>query len=423
MVPLPRCAGEEGVGSTMSAAKLASAPAATEARPTVHLKAGAHRRGMLGHPWIYSNEVAMDAAAKALPPGTIVRVVADDGRAIGAAMFNPRPLISARFLSPDPDATIDSAFFAERLRRATELRERLYGVSCYRLIHAEADGMPGTIIDRYGDVVVAQINTAGIDRLAGELTAALEEVLRPRAILLRSEGAARALEGLEADERLVKGSLEGPVELIENGTRFLADLAGGQKTGWFYDQRENRAAVAALAKDARVLDLYSYTGGFAVQCAVAGAAEVTAVDRSQPALDLAASAAALNGVSSRVQFRREEAFALLQSLGDAGERFGIIIADPPAFVKSKKDLHQGARAYRKLARLAAGRVAAGGFLLICSCSHHVERALFAEQVWRGVHDAGRQGRILRFAGAAADHPVHPALPETAYLKAELLQLD
>ena len=392
-------------------------------RPTIKLKPGAHRRAMLGHPWIYSNEVAMDAAAKALAPGIIVRLQADDGRLLGAAMFNPRPLISARRLSPDPEAAIDAGFLAARLRAALALREKLYGAPFYRLIHAEADGLPGTIIDRYDDVVVAQINSAGIDRLADELCAALGEALGPRVIVLRSEGAARALEGLEPEDRIVQGSLEGPTDLVENGVRFLADLAGGQKTGWFYDQRENRAAVAHLAAGARVLDVYSYTGGFALQCAAAGAAAVVAVDRSQPALDLAAKAAALNGVADRVQFRREEAFAVLQSFADAGERFDIVVADPPAFVKSKKDLNQGARAYRKLVRLAAGRVAPGGFLMICSCSHHVEPPLFTEQIWRGVHDADRSGRILRFAGAAADHPVHPALPETAYLKAALLQLD
>jgi 23S rRNA (cytosine1962-C5)-methyltransferase len=399
------------------------APAQQAAHPILRLKAGAHRRPLLGHPWIYSNEVAMDAAAKALPPGGIVSILANDGRSLGTAMFNPRPLISARLLSTDPAAAIDADFLAERLGRALALRERLYDAPFYRLVHAEADGLPGTIIDRYGDVVVVQTGTAGMDRLSGALCEALDAVLQPRVILLRSDGAARALEGLEPEERLAKGALDGPVELLENGVRFLADLGAGQKTGWFYDQRENRAAVAALAAGVRVLDLYCYSGGFAVQAAAAGATGAVAVDRSQPALDLAARAAALNGVAGAVAFRREEAFAALHALADSGERFGIVVADPPAFVKSRKDLGQGTRAYRKLARLSAGRVVPGGFLMICSCSHHVTPAAFAEQVWRGLHDAGRQGRILRASGAGADHPIHPALPESAYLKALLLQVD
>jgi 23S rRNA (cytosine1962-C5)-methyltransferase len=399
------------------------APSAAGGRPIVRLKPGAHRRTLLGHPWVYSNEVVMDAAAKSLPPGSIVALAADDGRPLGAAMFNARPLISARLLSSDPAAVIDRDFLLARLRRALALRERLVGVPYYRLVHAEADGLPGTIVDRYGDVLVVQVNTAGMERLAEPLCEALAALLQPSAILLRSDGPARALEGLEPVERFAKGSLDGPVTLIENGVRFLADLAGGQKTGWFYDQRENRAAAAKLASGGRVLDVYSYTGGFAVQAAVAGAAGVTAVDRSQPALDLAAAAAELNQVADRMRFMREEAFGALAALADRGEQFDLVIADPPAFVKSKKDLGQGSRAYRKLARLAAGRVAPGGFLLLCSCSHHVEPAQFAEQVWRGVHDTGRSARILRFSGAAADHPVHPALPESAYLKAELLQLD
>ena len=392
-------------------------------RPVVALRPGAHRRVLGGHPWVYSNEVRMDRAAKALEPGGLVRLESHDGRALGTAMFNPKPLISARLLSRDPEAVIDRGFLAERLARALALREHLFGAPFYRLVHAEADGLPGTIIDRFGPAVVAQINTAGMERLLPDLLAALDEVLNPEVVLLRNEGAARTLEGLDSYTRYAKGGLDGPVELTENGVRFLADLRDGQKTGWFFDQRANRAFVARLAEGARVLDVYSYTGGFAVQAAVAGAAEVTAVDRSQAALDLAARSAALNGVAERCRFRRAEAFDELQRLGEAGSRFDVVIADPPAFVKSRKDLNQGARAYRKLARLTAGLVRPGGFLFLASCSHNMEPGLFAEQVRRGLHDAGREGRILLASGAAADHPVHPALPESAYLKAQLLQID
>lgn len=392
-------------------------------RPTLRLKPGAHRRAMSGHPWVFSNEIEMIPALKALAPGTVVRVLADDGRALGTALFNPHPLISARLLTRDPEAVIDRDFLAARLARALALREKLLPVPHYRLVHAEADGLPGTVIDRFNDTIVVQVNTAGMERLTDELLAALDALLSPRVVLLRNDGAARSLEGLEPEVRLVKGSLDEPIELVENGARFLADPSEGQKTGWFFDQRDNRAAVAKLAAGARVLDLYSYCGGFGVQAALAGAAQVTAIDRSQPALDLAARAAALNGVAERCTFRRAEAFEELQRLADARERFGVVIADPPAFIKSKKDLHQGARAYRKLSRLAAQRVEPEGFLFVASCSHHIDMAGFASEVRHGLAAAERSGRVLMSSGAAADHPVHPFLPESAYLKGMLLQLD
>jgi 23S rRNA (cytosine1962-C5)-methyltransferase len=277
------------------------------------------------------------------------------------------------------------------------------------------------VIDRYGDVVSVQVNTAGMELLTPALLEAIERVLAPATIVLRNDSAARQLEGLPQATRIVKGEIGGPIPLTENGRRFFADLAEGQKTGWFYDQRDNRAAVAALASGRRVLDLYTYAGGFAVLAACAGAAEVVAVDRSERALALAEQAAQANGVACR--FVRAEAFAELERLAGAGERYDVVVADPPAFVKSKKDLNQGARGYRKLARLSAALVAPGGTLFLASCSHHVDVPLFAEQVRRGLSDIGRAGRILRTAGAAADHPVHPQLPESAYLKGQLLQLD
>jgi 23S rRNA (cytosine1962-C5)-methyltransferase len=398
---------------------LSDAPAE---RPTVQLRPGAHRRAIAGHPWVYSNEIEMTPAAKALPPGTPVRLVAADGRRLGVYGFNPLPLIAARLLSRDPEAAIDQAFVAARLGRALALRERLVGVPFYRLIHAEADGLPGLIVDRYGDALVVQPNSAVADRLSPLVEAALGVLLSPAAIVLRGDSPARKLEGLPEVEPS-RGTVELPVALVENGARFLADPIGGQKTGWFYDQRDNRAMVARLARGLTMLDAYCYTGGFAVQAACGGAAAVIAIDRSAEALELAARAAAANGVADRCRFRRGEVFAELAALAAEGRRFDIVTADPPAFVKSRKDLPQGLRAYRKLARLAASLVAPGGFLFIASCSHNVTPDDLAEQIARALADAGRDGRILHRGGAAPDHPVHPALPETAYLKAALLQLD
>jgi 23S rRNA (cytosine1962-C5)-methyltransferase len=392
-------------------------------RPTIALQPGRHKRAEAGHPWVYSNEIAMDAAAKALPPGTLVTLRKAGGEPMGVASFNAHTLVAARILDRDAQRPIDRAFFAARLESALTLRRRLYAEPYYRLVHAEADGLPGIVADRFGDVLVAQLNTAGMARLEAEWLAACDAVLAPRAILLRNDSPARALEGLEPELRVAQGAIDGPIELVENGARFLADPREGQKTGWFFDQRDNRRFVAGLSRGARVLDLYCYAGGFAIAAAQAGADQVLALDRSEAALALAARSAELNGVGERCRFQRADAFGEVSRLGAQGERFDVVIADPPAFVKSKKDLGPGLRGYRKLARLAATLVAPGGLLFIASCSHNVEPPDFAEAVRRGLEDAGRSGRILRSAGAAPDHPVHPWLPESAYLKAQALVLD
>ena len=392
-------------------------------RPTVTLLPGHQKRALHGHPWVYSNEIQMDAATKALAPGSLVALKSADGRALGVGTFNPHTLVAARFLDREAGRTIDTGFLASRLRRALAIRERLFEAPFYRLIHAEADGLPGTVVDRFGDVVVVQINTAGMARLEPSLLAAIDATLSPNAIVLRNDSPARALEGLLEEVRLASGALAKPVELRENGVRFRIDPLSGQKTGWFFDQRENRRFMSALAKGARVLDVYCFTGGFTVQAAAAGATSVLGIDRSEPALTLAAEAADLNGVAGRCQFRRGEAFGELETLLGSGERFDVVIADPPAFVKSRKDLGAGLRGYRKLARLAAGVVAPQGYLFLASCSHNVTPEDFAEAMRRGLEDAGRSGRLLLASGAAPDHPVHPHLPESAYLKAVVLALD
>lgn len=389
--------------------------------PSVLLRAGEDRRVRAGRPWVFSNEILMDAETKALPAGALATLRAPGGEALGLVTFNPHSLIAARVLSSNPEATVDALFFGRRLARATALRDRLIGVPYYRLIHAEADGIPGVIIDRFGDALVVQVNTAGMELLTPVLIEALEAELSPQTIVLKNDSSVRTLEGLKRDVSIAKGDASDGVDLVENGAYFKADLAGGQKTGWFYDQRDNRRFVAGLAKDARVLDVYSYSGGFGVLAARRGAKSVTCVDRSQAALDAAQAAASSNGVDKVVSVEKGEAFEALEKRAPGS--FDVVICDPPAFVKSRKDLKTGAQGYRKLVRLAAPLVARGGFFFAASCSHLVDPPLFAEQVRRGLRDAGRGGRILLSSGAALDHPVHPGLPETAYLKALTLQLD
>lgn len=365
----------------------------------------------------------MDAAARALPPGGLARVHTATGRCLGIAGINRHALIAGRMLSQDVNVRIDTRFLARRLRAALALRDALFDQPFYRLVHSEADGLPGLVVDRFDDVVVAQLNTATTDALRGPILEALDEVLRPSAVVFRNDGAARAIEGLPSAVEVAVGRIEQPIGLIENDCRFLADPVSGQKTGWFYDQRDNRAFAARLAAGRSVLDVYCHTGGFAIPAARAGAEHVVAVDRSAPALELAEAGARATEVADRIAFVRADAFADLEERREAGERFGLVIVDPPAFVKSRKTLKSGARGYRKLSKLAARLVAAKGFLLIGSCSHHVGPELFAEQVGRGLVDARRSGRVLRAGGAAADHPVHPLLPESAYLKVLVLQLD
>jgi len=324
-------------------------------------------------------------------------------------------------LDRDAGVTPDAAWFEARLRSALALRERLGIARFCRLVHAEADGLPGLIIDRFDDVIALQANTAGMQVATPLIVEALRAVLGPRSILARNDSAVRALEGLPLETVLLHGS-EAQARVEEGGIAFEVDLLSGQKTGWFFDQRENRARVAAIAPGATLLDAFCHTGGFGLLAAKAGAAHVTLLDRSQPALDLAMASAAANGVHSRVEPMRGEALEALERMVGGQRRFDIVVADPPAFAKSRKDIPAALRAYQRLARLCAQLVNPGGFLFIASCSHHAAPLEFADAVAQGVWKARREARLLASTGAGPDHPVHSLLPESAYLKAQLLQL-
>lgn len=393
------------------------------ALPSVFLMPGGDRRLRAGRPWVYSNEVRMDAEAKALAPGSLVALRRVDGKRLGVGTFNARALIALRLFTDDPNTVVDEEFLARRLSRALALRQRLYGEPYYRLVHGDADGLPGLVADRFADVLVLQLGTAGMEALLEQLLSAVDTVVAPGAVVLRGDGAFRTLENLERGVSVAKGRVEAPVMVREAELTFTADVIEGQKTGWFFDQRDNRAFMAAQAGGARMLDVYCHSGAFAIAGAAAGASGVVAIDSSEAALELARRAAAENGVDGRCVFERGEAFAALESLGQAGERFAVVVADPPAFAKSRGELKSGLKGYRKLARLAARLVEPGGFLFLASCSHNVEAGAFAQEVGRGMASAGRAGRIIRGAGAGADHPVHPFLPESAYLKTLVLQLD
>jgi 23S rRNA (cytosine1962-C5)-methyltransferase len=384
--------------------------------PTIRVKPREGRRARSGAPWLFSNEIEMPA--KAVASGTVVNVVGDDGRPFGTGFFNAKSLIAVRLVDAAPDVRLDTDYFAAKLKRALMLREGLYAAPYFRLVNAEGDGLPGLVIDRFMNTYAVQITTAGMEKLQEPLLEALERLLKPEHVVLRADAPARALEGLDV---YVRGGDGGRVVVEESGVRYFADASSGQKTGWYYDQRDNRAFIAALARGRSVLDAFCYTGGFALAAARAGANEVAGLDSSAAALALAEESAALNRLSCK--FIKADVFEELERLHNAGETFDIIVADPPPFVKARKDLETGARAYRKLARLAAGVTAKDGFLLLASCSHNISQERFGLECVAGIARAGRHARLIRQAGAGPDHPIHPMLPESAYLKALVYALD
>ena len=393
-------------------------------RPTVRLTPKAEARAIRhGFPWVYANELVTDRRTRNLTAGTIA-VLEDANRApLGVVAVNPASKIICRMLDRDPAAGIDQAWLATKIARAAAHRDRLYPDPFYRLIHAEADGLPGVIIDRFGDLAVIQPNAAWADVLIAPLAAALQEVTGVTTVIMNGTGRARGLEGLEERTEVLAGNApETPVQVPMNGAIYMADVMGGQKTGLFFDQRPNHAFAASLAKGARVLDVFSHVGGFGLAALAAGAAEVLAVDGSEPALALAEDGAKAMGVADKFTTRKGDAFDVLTALGEAGETFDMVICDPPAFAPSKQALEAGLRAYERVARLAAPLVADGGYLGLCSCSHAADLTKFRNASSRGIGRAGRRGQIVYTGFAGPDHPLMPHLAESGYLKALFYRL-
>ena len=385
--------------------------------PALFLKRREDRRLRAGHPWVYSNEVDVQRSPLAVfEPGQQAEVRANDGHLLGMAYVNPRTLISARVYSRRAGEALDRALLARRVARALALRERLFESPQYRLVHGEGDGLPGLVADRYGDVLVAQLGTAGMDRLRADVVAVLAELTRARAVVLRNDAPGRAIEGLEQSVEVPVGQAPEWHTIEENGARFRISPLHGQKTGWFWDQRQNRARLAAYVRGARVLDLFSYDGAWGVQAARAGASRVTCVDASAQALQRLAENAALNGVAERVEALQGDAFDRLKDLREAGERYDVVVVDPPAFIKRVKDREAGLEAYQRLNRLALRVLAPDAVLVSCSCSYHLDRETLVDLLYRAARHADRNLQILEHGHQGPDHPIHPAVPETAYLK-------
>jgi len=391
----------------------------TDTRPVVRLKPKANARGMRhGYPWVFDSDLVTDRRTRAIAPGALAELQDAERRTVGLVSVNSNSKIIARMLDRDASAVLDHAWFAERFKRALALRERMFDQPFYRLVHAEADGLPGVIIDRFGDTAVVQPNAAWAEAHLDVLVAALAEVTGLRHILKNASGRTRALEGLDADSAVLLGEApDAPLCVPMNGATYMADLMGGQKTGLFYDQRPNHAFAAGLAKGARVLDVFSHVGGFSLAALASGAQEALAVDGSAPALELATAGAEATGVADRFSTRQGDAFDVLNELQAAGETFDLVICDPPAFAPSKPALEAGLRAYEKVARQAAPLVRDGGVLALCSCSHAATLDKFRNSCTRGIGRAGRHGRLIQTGFAGPDHPQLPILAESGYLKA------
>jgi 23S rRNA (cytosine1962-C5)-methyltransferase len=385
--------------------------------PQLVLKRHEDRRLRSGHLWVFSNEI--DTAVTpltAIDVGALVRIVDHKRQFVGFATANPHALICARLMSRHEDQPIGPGLIASRLQRALSLRERYVGGQHYRLVFGESDGLPGLVLDRYGDVVVGQVATWGMENITGMVETALRALLSPRQIVWKNDGSARDLEGLPKEVRVTQGEVPTSIEIEEAGLHFSAPLAAGQKTGWFYDQSANRAILKRYMRPgARVLDVCSYVGAWGVSAMANGAQSALCVDSSETALEWAQRNAERNKVALGI--RRGDAFDVLEALHGEGAQFDVVVVDPPAFVKKRKDLPRGEAAYRKLNQLAMRLLDDDGLLVSCSCSYHLSADALPALLHAGASHLDRDLQIVTVGGQSPDHPIHPAVTETRYLKA------
>lgn len=386
--------------------------------PTLKLKSQADRRLRKGHLWIYSNEVDVaQTPLKPFAPGDQVEVVSASGKSLGLATVNPGNLICARLVSRDSRYPLDKSLLVHRIKQALSLREAFFAQPFYRLVYGDSDLLPGLVVDRFGEVLVVQIASAGMERVREDIVAALVQVLKPAGVLLANEHSARELEQLPLYTEVAYGEVPDDVELMENHTRFLAPVRSGQKTGWFYDHRLNRARLQQFANGKRVLDVFSYIGGWGLAAAQAGAREVVCVDASESALEGVNKNAALNGFAERVSSQHGKAIAVMKAMIDQGQQFDIVVLDPPAFIKKRKDHKSGLAAYRHINELGMRLLGRDGLLVSGSCSMHLATDELETCIQGAARHLDRQAQLVARGSQGPDHPVHSAIPETEYLKA------
>ncbi len=383
----------------------------------LRLKRGEERRLASGHLWVFSNEIDTEATPlKDFGMGALAQLRSHRDAFLGYVCVNSQALICARILSRDAAQPVDEALIESRLRAALALRERLYAQPYYRWVFGESDLLPGLVLDRYGEVIVGQIATAGMEALREAVEAAVRRVAAPATLYWKNDSGARELEHLPRESGAAFGPVPDELAVREGVLSFAVPLAAGQKTGWFYDQTANRERLRRyVAPGARVLDVCSYAGGWAVSALRYGAGSATCVDASQAALACAQANAQRNGFG--VEALCADAFDALKALGEQGEKFDVVILDPPAFIKRKKDIPQGQAAYRKLNQLALALIGEGGTLISCSCSYHLSPEDLLTAIQGGARHSHRFVQVLESGGQSPDHPVHPAIPETRYLKA------
>ena len=392
--------------------------------PIIRLRPNAAARAIrFGFPWVYDNELVMDRRSRKIDAGTLGILQDADRNDLGLVAINPNSKIVARVLDSNINTMINADWFRGKFQRALNMRSRLFDRPFYRLIHAESDGLPGVIIDRFDDHFVVQPNAAWADCLLDTLVDALVDVTGARVVIKNASGRTRGLEGLDDVSLVLRGDMpSAPMQVPMNGAIYMADLAVGQKTGLFFDQRPNHAFAASLSNGARVLDVFSHVGGFSLAAFAAGADHAVAVDGSAAALDLAMQGAAAMGVKDMFETLRGDAFDVMTRLVEEGAQFDVVICDPPAFASSKPALEAGLRAYERVARLAAQLVVDGGYLGLCSCSHAADLAKFRAASIRGIGRAGRKSALIHTGFAGPDHPLHPQLAESGYLKSLFFRL-
>ncbi len=386
--------------------------------PVLRLKPKADARSIRhGHPWAWADDLVLDRRSKSIPAGALALLEDSERQPMGVGIATVDGRIGLRLLDRHADAVIDAEWLRARITRAAALRTALYDAPYHRLIHAEGDGLPGLIVDRFGDVVVMQPNAIWLEERLDDLARILLDVTGAETLIKNGTSRARAQEGLPEEMVVLHGTApKGPIPVPMNGALYMADVMGGQKTGLFFDQRPSHAFAASLARGARVLDVFSHVGGFALAALAAGAQSALAVDASEPALALAGQGAQAMGCTDRFQTRQGDAFDTMDALAAEGALFDLVVADPPAFAPSKQSLDKGLRAYERVAKQAAHLVAEGGTLILCSCSHAADLPKFRAACLRGIGRAGREPRVIYTGFAGPDHPVHPALSETGYLK-------
>lgn len=386
----------------------------------IKIKAKEEHRINKGHCWIFSNE--LEKVDTTINPGSVVRVLDSKGQPVGTAFFNPHSLIAARIISRGEEP-LGKDFIFERMDNAYSYRKQ-FGVRRFgRMVYGEADGLPGLVIDRYGDYLVIDVLTAGMEALKAEIKTAADKIFKPKGMLFKNDSAFRSLEGLSAVPE-IEGEVPQETQIEENGVKYFVALRGGQKTGFYFDQRDNREFMKPYFKDKIVMDLYSYTGSFGITAALNGAAAVWGTDSSAPAVEYANRNAELNGVADICQYRKDDAERLLSAMkkGELPEKPDIVLLDPPAFVKNRKALAQAVNLYVKLNRMALEGLESGGMLATSTCSHHISREIFVDILKQAAGKAGKRVTMVALRGQAKDHPVLLGMPETEYLHFALLQV-